>query len=397
MASDLPLAGLRVVDQADEKGELAGRMLADLGADVVRVEPPAGAMSRSLYPRHGDTSLYWAVRNSNKRGVVVDLDEDAGQRRLLDLLERADIWIESTRPGMLAAVGFDPAEVATRLPHLVVASLTDFGQTGPYRDWAATDDVIVALSGELFRSGLPGLPPLLVPGALAYDVAGIMGAFSALTAYFQRITTTGRGQHIDLSIMEATAQTTDWSLANYSSIRRAGGNYGEVRVGHGPVYPLYPCADGYVRLVVLSPRQWHAFRAWLGEPEILQDPHWDTLLGRMSIQHDILDPMYKEFFADRNMSELSAEAQRRGIVMTPCLHPRAVLETEHYWARGSFVEEEVEPGVRGPVVSGFYEIGGERAGFRHRAPTLGEHDADLPRAWDERAGGGDGPVDGGGS
>ena len=379
------LAGLRVVDQSDEKGELAGRLLADLGADVVKVEPPDGASSRMLFPRHGDTSLYWAVRNFNKRGVTVDLSAPAGQRRLLDLLEKADIWIETTRPGSLAAVGLDPAEVSKRLPHLVVASITDFGQTGPYRDWTATDDVIVSMSGELFRSGVVGMPPLLTPGALAYDVAGIVGAFAALTAHYQRLSMSGRGQHIDLSILEATAQTTDWALPNYSSLRRAGGSYGEARIGHGPVYPLYPCADGYVRLVVLSPRQWHALREWLGDPEILQDPHWDSLLGRMSIQHDILDPMYKEFFSDKNMADLSAEAQRRGIVMTPCLHPEAVLQTEHFRARGSFVEAEVAPGVQGPVVSGFYEVDGDRAGYRHRAPEIGEHDTALPRDWDEPA------------
>ncbi|HET6812296.1 MAG TPA: CoA transferase [Acidimicrobiales bacterium] len=374
---------MRVVDTADEKAELCGRLLADLGADVVRVDPPGGGRSRRIPPRHGDHGLYYAVRNFNKRGAAADLDTVSGRERLLGLLERADVWVDTSRPGALAAAGLDPTEVSTRLPHLVVASITDFGQTGPYRDWTATDDVIVALSGELFRSGVPGLPPLLVPGALAYDVAGIFGAFAVLAAHWQKISSTGRGQHLDVSVLEATAQVTDWSLPNYSAIRSAGGSYGQVRSGHGPVYPLYPCADGYVRLVILSPRQWHAMREWLGEPEFLQDPHWDTLLGRMSIQHDILDPMFAELFSKYGMAELSDEAQRRGIVMTPCLSAEEVLRTEHYRARGSFVEAEVAPGVSAPVVSGFFEIEGRRAGFRRRAPAVGEHDGEIEASWPE--------------
>jgi crotonobetainyl-CoA:carnitine CoA-transferase CaiB-like acyl-CoA transferase len=379
----LPLAGLRVVDLADEKAELGGRILADLGADVVRVEPPGGGRSRSLHPMRAGRSLHYAIRNSNKRGVVIDLEDPAGRDRLLRLLARADLWIETTRPGQLAGLGLDPREVTERLGHLVTVSVTDFGQNGPYRDWVGTDDVVVAMAGELFRSGVPELPPLLVPGALAYDVGGIMAAFSGLAAHWQRISSTGVGQHIDVSILEATAQVTDWSLANYSAIRGAGGLYGEVRSGHGPVYPLYPCADGYVRLVILSPRQWHAMRAWLGEPEILQDEHWDSLLGRLSIQHDILDPMFKELFADKDMAELAAEAQRRGIVMTPCLHPRAVLETQHFADRGSFVTAEVAPGVTGRAASGFFEVDGERAGFRRRAPEIGEHDGEVDGSWDD--------------
>jgi crotonobetainyl-CoA:carnitine CoA-transferase CaiB-like acyl-CoA transferase len=382
--TELPLAGLRVVDMAGDKGELCGRLLADLGADVVRLEPPEGAASRRLPPFHGEHSLYYAVRNSNKRGAVIDLTAPDGRDRLLGLLRRGDVWIETSRPGYLASLGLDPARISAELDHLVVTSITDFGQTGPYRDWEGTDPVVVALAGEIFRSGVVGKPPLLVPGAFAYDVAGVMAAFATLVACWQRLAT-GKGQHLDVSILEATAQVTDWSLPNFSAIRSGGGLYSEVRAGSGVVYPLYPCADGYVRLVILSPRQWHAMRAWLGEPEFLQDEHWDSLLGRMSIQEDVLDPMLTELFATKGMAELSAEAQQRGIVMTPVLHPSAVIATEHFVARGSFADVEAAPGVRGLVAASFWEIDGERAGFRRRAPALGEHDAEVDAAWAEPA------------
>jgi crotonobetainyl-CoA:carnitine CoA-transferase CaiB-like acyl-CoA transferase len=378
--ADLPLTGLRVLDMAGDKAELCGRLLADLGADVVRLEPPEGAASRRTPPFHAGHSLAFAVRNSNKRGAVVDLASEPGRGRLLDLLARADVFIETTRPGELAALGLAPDRLVERFGHLIVTSITDFGQTGPYRDFEATNDVIVGLAGEIFRSGVVGRPPLLVPGPYAYDVSGVMAAFATLLAYWQR-TKDGRGQHIDFSILEATAQMTDWSLPNYSAIKNSGGRYTEIRAGSGVVYPLYPCADGYVRLVILSPRQWHAMRSWLGEPEFLQDEHWDSLLGRMSIQEDILDPMYTELFSHYGMAELSAEAQRRGIVMTPVLHPAAVIGAEHFVARGSFIDVEVAPGVHGLVAASVLEVDGERAGFRHRAPALGEHDGEIEVSW----------------
>ena len=378
----LPLAGMRVLDMATDRAELCGRLLADLGADVVRLEPPGGAPSRALPPQRGGHSLYFEVRNFNKRSAVVDLQAPAGRDRLLDLLGRADVWIETSRPGELEAFDLDPAAMSLRFGHLVVASVTDFGRSGPYRDFEATDDVVTALAGELFRSGVVGRPPLLVPGSFAYDVAGVTAAFAVLTAWWQKLAT-GHGQHLDVSVLEATAQVTDWSLPNYSALASSGGHYSEIRAGSGIVYPMYPCADGYVRLVILSPRQWHAMRAWLGDPEFLQDPHWDSLLGRMSIQEDILDPMYVELFSTMGMSELAAEAQRRGIVMTPVMHPAAVLEAEHYRQRGAFADVSID-GRPGKVAAGMLEVDGRRAGFRHPAPAVGADDDGIEASWPDR-------------
>ena len=378
----LPLQDLRVVDCADRRGQLGGRILAELGADVILVEPPGGAASRRYHPMEAADSLSFAVRNWNKRGTVLDLRQEGDRHRLLDLLGGADIWLESYAPGELAGLGLDPSEVVAHLPRLVAVSMTDFGLDGPYRDWAATNDTVVAIAGELFRSGVPERPPLLVPGSLAYDVTGIMAAFAALAGCRERDAHSGRGQHLDLSALEATAQVTDWVLPNCSAVTSRLGLYSEVRAGSGLVYPLYPCQDGYVRLVILSPRQWRAMRAWLGEPEFLQDDHWDSLLGRMEIQADLLDPMFVELFADKTMADLADEAQRRGIVMTPCLGPAEVLRTPHFVERASFVEEDIGSGRRGPVASGFFEVDGRRAGWRHPAPAVpADHTAEARIEW----------------
>jgi crotonobetainyl-CoA:carnitine CoA-transferase CaiB-like acyl-CoA transferase len=379
-----PLAGVRVVDSTDEHGELGGRLLADLGADVIRVEPPGGTGSRRLPPLGPDgTSLWFAVRNTNKRSVTLDTaaadtaERDRARERLHELLAGADAWIEGHRPGTLAgAIGVDHDELRARHPHLVVVSVTDFGLTGPYRDFVGTDDVMVAMGGLLFRSGTQDRPPLLPPGSLASDATGVAAAFATLTALWQR-RATGRGQHVDLSVLESVAQITDWSLPNWAAMVRAGRPYMTARSGSGLVYPIYPCADGHVRVVILSVRQWRAMREWLGDPEVVQDPHWDQLLNRMSIQEDILDPLYIELFARYTAADLAAEAQRRGIVMTPLITPSAVLTTPHFVERGTFVDAEAAPGVRGAVASGYVEVDGERAGYRHRAPAPGEHDSDV--------------------
>ena len=182
--SNPPLEGLRVLDLADEKGELAGRLLADLGADVIRVEPPAGAKSRGLPPFHGGTSLYFAHRNSNKRGIALDLEQAADRKRLAELAGRADVFIESFAPGELAGKGLAPASLVERHPHLVALSVTDFGQNGPYRDWVATDATLEAIGGTQFKAGIPGTPPhswqAVAAGGMSIGAKGIRVAAEAL-------------------------------------------------------------------------------------------------------------------------------------------------------------------------------------------------------------------------
>jgi crotonobetainyl-CoA:carnitine CoA-transferase CaiB-like acyl-CoA transferase len=373
MASDLerPLAGIRVIDQADENGEMCGRLLADLGAEVIRVEPPGGAASRRMAPFHGDTSLYFTVRNLGKKSVTLDMESADGRRRLDGLLDAADVWIESHRSDDL-----DRREALERHPGLVITSITAFGLTGPYRDYAATDAVVVAMSGLLFRSGVPGKPPLLPPGAITYDIAGTTAAFATVAALWDR-TKTGRGQHLDVSVMEAAAQTSDWAMPNFSAAKARGGSYYEIRTGSAPVYTMYPCADGYVRLIIVHPAHWRAMRAWLGEPEVLQPDHFDHLLARMSIQTDILDPMYAEFFKDMTKLELAREAQRHGLAMTPVLSPDEVLTADHFAARKTFREAEVANGLKGRVADGIFILDGRRLGFTCRAPGVGENDRET--------------------
>jgi len=366
-----PLSGVRVADMADEKGELCGRLLAHLSADVIRAEPPAGAVSRKLPPfaPDGRTSLYFAYRNAGKRGVTLDIEREAGRELLHRLLAGADIFIETHLPGYLASLGLGPAQLVERYPRLIVASITDFGQTGPYRNYAGTDMVGFAMGGMMYRSGVAERPPVAAPGALAYDSTAITAGFAVMMAFFQRLRS-GRGQHLDVSVMESVANLSDWSLPSFS----LSGGY-QRRAGSGLVYPLYPCADGHVRMVILSPREWRAVRAWLGEPDMIKDAVWEQLMFRLT-NRDVLDPLIIELFRDKTKMELAREAQSRGIAVTPVLTPAEVMTNEHTAARGTFVKTQVD-GFEGLVPAGMFEINGERHVLQRRAPTLGEHNAEV--------------------
>lgn len=370
MSKPLPLTGLRVIDLADEWGPLCGRMLADLGATVVRVEPPSGSPTRAFPPLTADgTGLWFAFRNGNKQGATADLTTDEGRATLRALLAGADVCIDSATPGALAAQGLDPRDLCEANPSLVWCSITPYGQTGPYAGFAATDDVVVATSGWLATSGTPAKPPLLPPGALASDAAGIHATFAVLTALYQR-RSTGRGQHLDVSAMAALMQLNTWGLPNMSAIVNAGMSKPVVRSGDSPMYPMIRCKDGAVRLVLLAPRQWKAMWEWMGSPEEFADPMWEQTFVRLQ-NMDVLNAVFEEFFADKNMIELCAEAQRRGVVATPRLEPSGVLANEHFASRGTFVDAEVAPGTVAKVASGFFEIDGERAGYRSGPPVVG--------------------------
>src|SRR4051794_12180467 len=369
----LPLSGLRVVDCTVERGELASRLLGDLGADVVKVEPPGGSPARRSAPVRRGVSLAFALRNAGKRGVVLDLTDAADVERFHELLDHADVLVTSDA---VPAPGLDARDVAARHPHLVVGALTPFGLDGPYAEWVATDATLAASGGFAFKAGIPEDSPLLPPGHLVDDAASITAAFGLLCALYQR-EATGAGQFVEVSANEAIAQICDWSLPNAMARIEAGFPAGEVRNGNGPIYPIFACKGGYVRLIILSIRQWHAMREWLGEPEFLQDPALDGFVARREIAEHVLNPLFVSHFADLSMEEVSLEAQKRGIVCTPALTPADILHNEHFESRDTFVDVEVAPGVTAPLASGYFEVDGARAGPVAPPPAVGEHTEDV--------------------
>jgi crotonobetainyl-CoA:carnitine CoA-transferase CaiB-like acyl-CoA transferase len=374
------LAGVRVLDMTDDRLESAGRLLADLGAEVIRAEPPGGAQSRRRPPfTSRGTSIFHAVRNANKRGITVPAGRE-GEQFVLDLLRQYDIWIRAERPGQ-APSGPPADEARQRYPRLVVLTVSDFGLTGPYSGYTATDPVILALGSQLSRSGLPGHEPLIPPAWMAHETSAAQAVWAAMLAYYHRLRT-GRGDHIDYSIYETALQVIDppfgtigtAAAATTSGIAIPAHRIAERGRPTRNYYPIFPCADGYVRLLVLARGQWRSMREWLGNPPQFMDDKFDISAERAAAR-DELYAAYGELFKGRGKFELAEEGQRRGVPVTPVLEPGEVIALEHFRARGAFVEGELSAGEPATLPSGFIEVDGARAGYRFRAPALGEHNA----------------------
>jgi crotonobetainyl-CoA:carnitine CoA-transferase CaiB-like acyl-CoA transferase len=321
---------------------------------------------------HGGVSLSFALRNAGKKSVALDLDVAADCVRLQDLLAHSDVLIQSSEMG----AGLDAYELAEQHAHLIVTSITAYGLTGPWSGRLATDGVLAATGCIAFKAGIPEREPLIPPASLIDDGASATFAFATLAALWQRAGN-GAGQVLDCSVNEAAANMGDWSLPNSFVRLAAGEDSPEIRAGTGSLWPSFPCADGFVRPMILSTRQWHAMRAWLGEPEYLQDPELDHLPGRLGIAEVVINPLIVELFADRTKDELAAEAQRRGIVCTPLALPSDVLANEHFKARGSFIDVHLGEDIHGPIPAGFLEVDGVRAGPSIGPPSVGEHTVEI--------------------
>ncbi len=370
----LPLSGVRVIDLTDGLAESAGRFLADLGADVVRVEPPAGARSRATGPFHDGISIPFALRNANKRGVTADLGTPEGRERFAGLVRSADILIDSPRPGGPADQG--PPDLLAINPALVAVSVSGFGGTGPYRNWAATESVIYALSGVLSRSGEPGREPLLPPTGLVEHAVGVHVAWSALLAYYHRLHT-GTGQLVEISALEVIVHGFDPGFGVQGSA--AAGrkvDYPRGRPDAADFYPVFDCADCRVRICLLAKRQWRSMFSWLGEPAEFADPVYDTIPGRFAAAGRI-HPLIAKLFSAYTRDELVAEGAARGIPIGGVLSVGEVLTAEHYAISGAFADDQIADGVAARVPSGYATLDGLRAGWRHRAPGVGEHDEQI--------------------
>lgn len=376
-----PLAGVRIIDMADGKAEMCGRILADLGAEVILVEPPEGLGSRRLPPLYEGESLYFAAHNANKRSVVLDLDDTQGKSDFLTLAASADILIETDKPGRMAQRGLSPEVLRAKNPQLVVVSITDFGQTGPYRDYRASNSVLMAMGGVLARSGIEGERPLLPPAELALEATAIQAAWATMVAYWQRLHT-GVGNTLDFSLFEATAQILDPGLGVTGSAA-AGRSASEMapfgRPPVGKLYPIFACADGYVRICVLNPRQWQGMSGWLGESHPFTAPEFGNIAKRFSVITEI-NALIGDLFKDKNATDLVKDGQSRGVPIAAVSTPSQVLEDEHFNARGTFVNVPLVSGSEGKMPSGYLELDSQRMGIRAPAPLLGADQSLLASA-----------------
>jgi len=255
------LSGYRVLDLTDDKGMLCSRLLADMGAEVIRIEKPGGS-ARSLF--------YWAS-NLGKRAITLDIKAKPGQKLFKRLVKTADVLVESFPPGYLETLGLGYPELSQINPRLVMASITNFGQSGPYRDYRSCDIVASALGGQMYVCGEPE-SPLKPFGNQSHYLASSLAAIGILLALFKQHTS-GRGQHIDISLHECVASALDHVLVRYFYQGLVAKRQGSLH--WNGAFRIFPCQDGYILLSLFH--QWETLVEWLeseGMAEGLADKKW---------------------------------------------------------------------------------------------------------------------------
>ncbi|UPJ26401.1 CaiB/BaiF CoA-transferase family protein [Bradyrhizobium sp. CW1] len=365
-----PLQGIRVVDLTHVlAGPLCTTIMADLGADVVKVERlGAGDVSRQVDPFRDEESYYFAALNRNKRSLALDLKRDEGRLALEKLVQRADVLVENFRPGTLDSLGFGYERLLQLNPGLVICSISGFGQTGPLRDYKAFDLVAQAMTGLMSLTREPGRPPLRI---LVGDIlTGVYGALSVASALVGRVKT-GKGCVIDLSLFESLLTTFPYFAGRYLA---DGELPPPVDAGPNAVpYDVFPASDGELVIAVYGDHMWPSLCSVLELPELAADAELKTNAGRVKRSKEVETALVERLKA-KTVAQWCEKLATAGIPHAPILNIGAALEHPHTRARGMIVEfEHQKCGTVKAVGSAIHINGAPVPGSATPGPTLGEH------------------------
>lgn len=375
--------GLNVLDLGQGiSGPFCAKLFADLGARVVKVEPPSGDAARRTGPFPSDapdperSGLFLAL-NTNKLGVTLNLESSSGQGLLLQLAQGADLLVESYPPACLPSIGLDYAAFHACNPRLVVTSITPFGQTGPWANWQASNLILSNLAGHAREhpgpvDDLATQPPLQLAARQAEFVAGLAGATASVLALNRR-RLTGLGSHVDVSGMEALALLPQTTLAEFSLGRPPKGRHKDV-AGRQSLLALLPCRDGYVGISPRQQDQWERCVEMMGSPEWTRDAKFATRESRLA-HWDELEPRLAAWTGGQNKEDVYRLAQGRRIPSFPLNTAADLFESAQFRARGFFAE--VDHPAAGPLrYPGWpIQLGSGETLELAPAPLLGQHNA----------------------
>lgn len=380
-----PLEDVRVVDLTGNPGAYCCKLLGDLGADVIRVEKPGGDECRWQPPYyHGvetpDTSLAFFARNTSKRSITLDLQARESAAILARLVRWADVLVESYSPGFLDELGIGYGALSTVNPGLVMASITPFGQTGPYRGFRSTDLTAQAMGGLMSRVGYPEDPPCRVGGEQVYLLASVQAAIGILLGLEQR-DLAGRGQHVDVSMHESVAQVDMYALA---TVHLGGEVLGRRGLYHSVgAAGIWQCKDGWVRYHPAGDRQgggWDQLIDWMGQQGAAQDlldPQYQDVEVRFAAIEHIVE-VVTAFFKLHAKAELTDEGQRRGIMIYPTNDMADLLADPQLVNEGFFVPvAHPELGAKLIYAGHPYRLSQTPWRIQKRPPLLGEHNREI--------------------
>ncbi|GGF75432.1 CoA transferase [Paracoccus acridae] len=355
-------------------GNMMSLQLADFGADVIKVEPPQGDPLRDW--RDGGQSLHWKTYGRNKRSIALNLREAGAMAVLRRLLETADVFIENFRPGTLEDMGLAPDVLTEINPRLITVRISGFGQTGPYAKLPGFGTLVEAMSGFAARTGFADREPVLPPLALADMIAGITGANAAMMALFARERGDAQGQVIDLSLLEPIFSVLGPEAAIYKTTGKVKERSGSASNTVSP-RNVYRCSDG--KFVALSgSTQTVAMRIFdvIGRPDMKTDPRFATNVARVS-HRDIVDTAVAQWFLTRTRDEALAAMRAAGATVGPVYDIADISEDPHFAQREIVVDVEDADHGSLPQHNVFPRFSATAGGFRHPAPAIGEHTAEI--------------------
>ncbi|MEK7783153.1 MAG: CoA transferase [Candidatus Binatota bacterium] len=390
------LSPFRVLDLTDELGFLCGKILGDMGADVIKVEKPGGDPARKIGPffhdqPHPEKSLYWFGFNNNKRGVTLNLESPRGGELFLQLLAGAHFIIESFTPGYLDRLDLSYAALSRINPRLVHTSITPFGQTGPYSSFSASDIEIMAMSGCMSLTGDPDRPPLRITFPQSYHWTGSYAAVGTLAAHLHR-QRTGEGQQVDVSAQACMLWAfshahTFWDLNRHLE-KRAGSFMTGRSITGAKMRVFWPCKDGYLNFIIYGGEAGRktnqALVEWMDSkgmaPEFLRKKEWKSFNIAAVTQEEIdrMEEPIARFFQQVTKKEFLEEVIKREMLGYPVATVEEIfqdpqLESRQFWQ--SLDHPELRTSILYP--GGFARFSESPCKIWRRAPLIGEHNEEI--------------------
>ncbi len=369
------LEGIQILDLTDEKASFCSKLLADLGARVIKIEIPGGDPSRRIGPFWGDCpnpekSLFFYYHNTNKMGITLNLEHEEGKGIFLRLVKKADIVIETFSPGHLKRIdlGFDV--LSRENPKLILVSVTGFGQNGPRSQYKSCDIVASAFGGQMYVNGSSSSPPLKAFGEQSYYTASLFAAIGILLALRKR-TQSGKGEHIDISLQESVVSTLDHVMIRYFYEKVVPKRQGSLYWNNS--FCILPCKDGHILFTPFQ--QWETLVEWMdnqGMAEDLKDEKY--LEEEYRLQHvDHIIEVLKRWTKNHSTDELFEKGQLMRFSWAPVNSPEEVSHNPQLKARGFFIDVEHPELCRSIYYPGApYKINRASIDRWERAPLIGE-------------------------
>jgi crotonobetainyl-CoA:carnitine CoA-transferase CaiB-like acyl-CoA transferase len=367
-----PLDGVRVLDLCRlVSGNMLTHQLADFGCEVIKIEP-AGKGDPLRAWTQGGVDTFWKAYCRNKKSLAMDFRKEGAAEVILKLCETAQVLVENFRPGRLEEMGLGPDVLHARNPKLIVVRISGFGQTGPYRERPGFGSLVEGMSGFAYRNGFPDRPPLLPPIAMADMIAGLQGAYATMVALREVELKGGRGQVIDMSLLEPILSTLGPSAMDYAVTGKVAERVGN-RSNTSAPRDVYTTRDGgYVSLSASIQQMAERVFRTIGRADMIDDPRYRTNADRVARRDEVND-IVAAWVAERDMAEVLRIFDDAGVTAAPIYNAADIIADPHVNERGVLVELPDEDLGRAPMHNIHPYLSVTPGAFRARAPKLGEH------------------------